>query len=74
MQNRISPKKLLNTKWTAVQPVARRKHFLVTHVVEPEPIGAAVEWLDIEAVFDGAVARIAWRELQDPAVWRQGWV
>jgi hypothetical protein len=34
--NPLHPKKLLLTKWTAVQPVARQKHFIVTKVVEPE--------------------------------------
>ena len=32
----IHPKKLLLTKWTAVKPVARQKHFLITKVVLPE--------------------------------------
>ena len=34
--NPVHPKKLLLTKWTAVQPVARQKHFVVTKVIEPE--------------------------------------
>ena len=34
--NPLHPKKLLLTKWTAVQPVARQKHFIVTKVIEPE--------------------------------------
>ena len=31
-----SAKKLLLSKWTAVTPVNREKHFLVVKVVEPE--------------------------------------
>lgn len=73
-RNRLSPKKLLRSKWTAVLPVARQKHFLVTHVVLPDLPGAAIEWVDLEAVHSGAVTRLAWRDLQDPARWRQGWV
>ena len=30
--------------------------------------------VEIEAVFSKAVQMIAWRELQDHSVWRQGWV
>ncbi len=30
--------------------------------------------VEIEAVFSKAVQMIAWRELQDDSVWRQGWV
>ena len=31
--NRVSPKKLLHSKWTAVEPRNREKHFLVTRVI-----------------------------------------
>ena len=102
--NPVHPKKLLLTKWTAVQPVARQKHFVVTKVIEPEtapapadpgtaerpdrggaqeergrkrgktPATARIEWVEIEAVFSGKVRRIAWRELRDTSLWRQGWV
>ena len=106
--NPVHPKKLLLTKWTAVQPVARQKHFVVTKVIEPEtapapagpgaaerprlegaqeergrkrgsrpgktPSTARIEWVEIEAVFSGKVRRIAWRELRDTSLWRQGWV
>ena len=40
----------------------------------------SVNWLrrvsrvEIEAVFSKAVQEIAWRDLQDDRVWRQGWV
>ena len=30
--------------------------------------------VEIEAVFSKATQVIAWRELQDERVWRQGWV
>ena len=33
-----------------------------------------VLWVEIEAVHSGQSRRIAWRELRDAAVWRQGWV
>jgi hypothetical protein len=29
--------------------------------------------VEIEAVFSKAVQVIAWRDLQDDSVWRQGW-
>ena len=70
----LHPKKLLLSKWTAVKPLARQKHFLVTKVVEPEPPEAPGEWVDIEAVYSKKVQRIRWRDLLDDAVWRQGWV
>jgi tryptophan-rich hypothetical protein len=72
--NPLHPKKLQLTKWTAVQPVAKQKHFLVLSVVEPEPPATAVEWVELEAIHSRAVQRIPWRELQDASRWRQGWV
>lgn len=72
--NRIHPKKLLLSKWTAVAPQEKDKHFLVIKVIEPDVPGAAIEWLEIEALFSRSVQRIAWRELKEPTRWRQGWV
>ena len=34
--NPLHPKKLLLTKWSAVQPVARQKHYAVTRGIERE--------------------------------------
>jgi tryptophan-rich hypothetical protein len=72
--NPLNPKKLLLTKWTAVKPVAKQKHFLVSRVIQPDDPTAPIEQVEIEAVFSKAVQEIAWRNLQDDSVWRQGWV
>jgi tryptophan-rich hypothetical protein len=72
--NPINPKKLLLSKWTAVVPVAKQKHFLVSSVIQPEQMDAPVELVELEAVFSRATQVIAWRDLQDTAVWRQGFV
>ena len=72
--NPLNPKKLLPTKWTAVKPVAKQKHFLVSRVIQPDDPTAPIEQVEIEAVFSKAVQVIAWRDLQDEGVWRQGWV
>jgi tryptophan-rich hypothetical protein len=72
--NPLNPKKLLLSKWTAVTPVAKQKHFFVSRVIQPELPTDPIELVEIEAVFSKAVQVIAWRELQDDGVWRQGWV
>ena len=72
--NPVNPKKLLLSKWTAVTPVAKQKHFLVSRVIQPELATDPIEWLEVEAVFSKATQIIAWRELRNDAVWRQGWV
>jgi tryptophan-rich hypothetical protein len=72
--NPLNPKKLLLTKWTAVKPVAKQKHFLVSRVIQPALPTDPIEQVEIEAVFSKSVRVIGWRELQDDSVWRQGWV
>jgi tryptophan-rich hypothetical protein len=73
-RNPLSPKKLLLTKWTAVTPRHREKHFVVTRVIEPEPPSVRVEQVELEAVHSRRVVLLHWRELTDASVWRQGWV
>jgi len=72
--NPLNPKKLRLTKWTAVKPIAKQKHFLVSRVIQPEVETDAVEFVEIESVFSKATQIIKWRELQNDEVWRQGWV
>ena len=72
--NPLSPRKLVNTKWTVAVPRRREKHFLVTRLVTPEPPDAPLVHVEIEAVHSKRVQLIEWRALRDPAVWRQGWV
>jgi tryptophan-rich hypothetical protein len=72
--NPLSPKKLLLSKWTAVHPVNKRKHFLVSKVILPELPEEAIEFVELEAVFDKAVQTILWRDLKNPQIWLQGWV
>jgi tryptophan-rich hypothetical protein len=73
-KNPLSPKKLLLTKWTAVKPLNREKHFVVTRVIEPEPPSMRVEQIELEAVHSKQVYLLHWRELTDASLWRQGWV
>ncbi len=73
----LSPKKLLLSKWTAAQPQAKEKHWLVVQLVQPEPVTVPpqpVAEVVIEAVYSGRRQTIAWRALTDTAQWRQGWL
>ena len=72
--NPVSPKKLLLSKWTAVTPLHKEKHFLVTAVVKPEIPGAPVMEIDLEAAMTGRTQRMPWRELKDVSKWKRGWV
>ncbi len=69
--NRINPRKLLNSKWTAVNPARKEKHFLVTEI-EFDEDGTVVHCL-IEAVISNRAEPIDWKELQNRDNWLQGW-
>jgi len=71
--NRITPKKLLLSKWTAVQPIAKQKHFLVSKVILPEEPEQAIEFIEIEAVYSKKTSQIPWRDLTNSEKWVQGW-
>jgi tryptophan-rich hypothetical protein len=73
MSTPLNPKKLLHSKWSAVQPRRREKHFLVTALVEPDPPTAPLEHVTLEAVLTKRTQVIAWRELGDATKWRRGW-
>lgn len=68
-----NPKKLLNSKWTAVTPSNKEKHFIVTKLVQPESPDQAVELIELEAVYSKRVQTLAWQTLNDEATWQQGW-
>jgi tryptophan-rich hypothetical protein len=72
--NLLQPKKLLLTKWTAVKPIAKDKHFLVAKVIQPELPSVVIQWVEMEAVYSKNITRIDWQELRDDTIWRQGWV
>ncbi len=72
--NWLHAKKLVGTKWTAVAPREREKHFLVVASVDPQLADGPVEFVDLEAVHSGRVQRLRWEQLRDPEHWRQGWL
>ncbi|MCS6133731.1 TIGR02450 family Trp-rich protein [Shewanella sp. SP2S2-4] len=69
--NKINPKKLLNSKWTAVKPTNKEKHFLVTEI-EFDEEGIVIS-CSIEAVMSKRVIPINWHDLKDEGLWLQGW-
>ncbi|MEI6077728.1 MAG: TIGR02450 family Trp-rich protein [Verrucomicrobiota bacterium] len=70
---RLNPKKLLLSKWTAVHPQDREKHFLVTRVENPETKAHLIERVELEAVLTRRCFNIPWAELADSKQWLQGW-
>jgi tryptophan-rich hypothetical protein len=74
--NKINPKKLLSSKWTALMPANKirtdkEKHFIVTEV-EFDEEGIVVS-CSIEAVMSKRSIPIDWHDLKDEKSWLQGW-
>ncbi len=70
----INPKKLLNSKWTAVTPSHKEKHFMVIGLIAPEVPTTVVRLVEMEAVYTKRKYTLAWNVLADEALWIQGWV
>jgi tryptophan-rich hypothetical protein len=69
--NTLNPKKLLNSKWTAVSPTNKEKHFLVTEV-EFDEDDVIIHCL-IEAVMTRRSSPIDWQTLKNSDHWMMGW-
>ena len=55
--NQINPRKLLNSKWTALDPTKKRRHFMVTKLVL-SPDNEIIIGCELEAVIDKSIAEI----------------
>lgn len=69
--NSVNSKKLLHSKWTAVKPQNREKHFIVTKVLCDN--AGVVRRCVLEAVHSHREMTVAWRELRSPDAWTIGW-
>ena len=69
--NKINHRMLLYSKWTAVAPLNREKHFMVVDV-EYDDEGLVIS-TKIEAVLTKRVESIEWTSLNDSDQWLHGW-
>ncbi|MGV8900189.1 MAG: TIGR02450 family Trp-rich protein [Burkholderiaceae bacterium] len=69
----LNPNKLLRSKWTAVTPRNKEKHFIVTKVIAPEPPSIQIDTIELEAVHSRRSFSMPWRDLTDSSNWLQGW-
>lgn len=69
--NIINPKKLLGSKWTAVNPSHKEKHFIVSEIEFDEE--GLVVLCSIEAVISKRSFPINWQDLKNNSYWVHGW-
>ena len=66
-------KKLLNSKWTAVEPKKQEKHFIITKVDHNQENSDIVDLITIQAIFTKQEYRMKPAKLKDSSVWLMGW-
>lgn len=66
--NPFSLDKLLYSKWTAVSPAGKEKHFIVINLTDMKQ-----QRCQIEAIMTKKRYLINWHDLQDEAIWQTGW-
>mgnify|MGYP001055491594 CR=1 FL=1 len=69
--NKVSPKKLLNSKWTCQQPARKEKHFIIVEV-DYDELGQVTRCI-MQAVINRHEYEIDWRSLKEPGQWIAGW-
>jgi len=69
--NRINPAKLLMTKWSAVEPKRKERHFIVTGLICNEE--GTIIACELEAVINKNAYQIDWQDLKDSSLWIMGW-
>ncbi|MBO9471316.1 TIGR02450 family Trp-rich protein [Endozoicomonas sp. G2_2] len=69
--NAINPDKLHHSKWTAVTPTHKEKHFLVTKLLRDADDN--VTDVILEAVLTHHERTLPWRALKDDDTWQTGW-
>jgi len=72
IMNRINPKKLYHSKWTAVKPQRKERHFLITEVEFDDESLIVVRCI-IQAIMTKQDYPIDWQSLRDSTIWAQGW-
>ncbi len=70
--NKITPKALLNSKWTKNKVKNKEKHFVITKIKFDEQQNV-IECI-ITAVMNNKEYAINWRDLKDNQQWRLGWL
>jgi len=69
----VDSKKLLLSKWTAVEPRDNEKHFVVRRVLKKRAKETKRVCVEIEAVISKRVRMLSLLELGDTARWARGW-
>ena len=68
---KMNPKKLLLSKWTAINPKQKERHFMVTKLIKDDD--EKVVACQLQAVINKNDYEIMWQDLKDNSKWLMGW-
>lgn len=69
--HRIDQRALLHSKWTAVEPQNREKHFVAVELIKGE--NGAIQAVLLEAILTQRRQQISIDQLRDMRRWSMGW-
>jgi tryptophan-rich hypothetical protein len=72
--NKINPNKLHLSKWTAVMPAHKEKHFLLHRYTALDAANHETVTYTLEAILTKRTRNIDWQELKDDSIWKMGWM
>ena len=70
----MSPKNLLDSKWTAAVPRERDKHFVLVRIIPSESTSSSGASVELQSLISKRRMIVPQSELTDPERWRQGWL
>ena len=73
MSRHLNPKKLLLSKWTAVHPQEKEKHFLVVKIADESAPLTDRDFIILEAVMTKRQYLLDWHTLLNETEWQHGW-
>ena len=73
MSRHLNPKKLLLSKWTAVHPQEKEKHFLVVKIANESTPLTDRDFIILEAVMTKRQYLLDWHTLLNETEWQHGW-
>jgi len=68
---KINPKKLPLSKWTAINPIDKEKHFIVVKLIESDE--GIITHCVLESVFSKRQLTFEWKTLKQEDKWTTGW-
>lgn len=66
-------KKMLNSKWTAVNPTDKEKHFIVIKIEYTDEKENSIKLVTLEAIITGQHYKKTPQDLNNKELWIKGW-